>query len=108
MTDNPQVLIPYDKQEAITLRQAALIAGRSESTLRSWCQAHYIGRRVAGGPWMVSRVALAMFLDDDARALCAYLAGDRESRLVAHYFRRAGLCQPQQIPQQQQNAQQTQ
>jgi hypothetical protein len=108
MTDNPQVLIPYDKQEAITLRQAALIAGRSESTLRSWCQCHYIGRRVAGGPWMVSRVALAMFLDDDARALRAYLAGDRESGLVAPYFRRAGLCQPQQIPQRQQNAQQTQ
>jgi hypothetical protein len=108
MTDNPQVLIPYDKQEAITLRQAALIAGRSESTLRSWCQCHYIGRRVAGGPWMVSRVALAMFLDDDARALRAYLAGDRESGLVMSYFRRSGLSQPQQVPQQQQNAQQAQ
>ncbi len=108
MTDYPQVLIPFDKREVITLRQAALIAGRSESTLRSWCQAHYIGRRVAGGPWMVSRPALQMFLDDDARALRAYLAGDRESELVASYFRRAGLCQPQQISQRQQNAQQTQ
>jgi hypothetical protein len=57
---------------------------------------------------MVSRVALAMFLDDDASALRAYLAGDRESGLVMSYFRRAGLCQPQQIPQLQQRSQQTQ
>jgi hypothetical protein len=108
MIEHPQVLIPYDKQEAITLRQAALIASRSESTLRSWCQIHHIGRRVAGGPWMVSRVALSMFLDDDRKAIRAYLAGDRESELVTPYFRRAGLCQLQQIPQQQQNAQQAQ
>lgn len=108
MIEHPQVLIPYDRHEAITLRQAALIAGRSESTLRSWCQNHHIGRRVAGGPWMVSKPALQMFLDNDARALRVYLAGDRESELVASYFRLAGLCQQQQIPQQQQNAQQTQ
>lgn len=108
MTDNAQVLIPYDRREAITLRQAAFIAGRSESTLRSWCQNHCIGRRVAGGPWMVSRPALQMFLDDDSHALRAYLAGDRESELVMSYFRRAGLCQPQQVPQQRQNAQQAQ
>lgn len=91
MTDNPQVLIPFAKQEAMTLRAAAEFAGRSESTLRSWCQCHHIGRRVAGGPWMVSRPALQMFLDDDARALRAYLKGDRESELVASYFRRAGV-----------------
>jgi hypothetical protein len=91
MTDNPQILIPYDLREAITLRQAAEIAGRSESTLRSWCQCHCVGRRVGGGPWLVSRVALAMCLDDDARALRAYLTGDRESDLVAPYFRRAGV-----------------
>ncbi len=108
MIGSPQVLIPYDKREAITLRQAGLIAGRSESTLRSWCQNHHIGRRIAGGPWMVSRPALQMLLDDDARALRAYLAGDREGELVMSYFRRAGLCQLQQIPQQQQNAQQAQ
>ncbi len=94
MIDKPQALIPYDKRESMTLRQAALIAGRSESTLRSWCQNHHIGRRVAGGPWMVSRPALQMFLDDDGRALRAYLAGDRESELVVSYFRRAALCPP--------------
>lgn len=94
MIERPQVLITYDRCEAITLRQAALIAGRSESTLRSWCQCHYIGRRVAGGHWMVSRPALQMFLDDDARALRAYLAGDRESEMVASYFRRAALRAP--------------
>jgi hypothetical protein len=95
MTDSPQILVPYDKREAITLRVAAEISGRSESTLRSWCQNYHLGRRVAGGPWMVSRVALAMFLDDDASALRAYLAGDRASELIAPYFRRTNVPMPQ-------------
>ena len=38
---------------------------------------------------MVSRVALAMFLDGDIKALRAYHAGDRESELP--YLRRAAL-----------------
>ncbi|RTL81894.1 MAG: hypothetical protein EKK29_17230 [Hyphomicrobiales bacterium] len=91
MLDEPKVLVPYDKREAITLRTAAEIAGRSESTLRSWCQNDFIGRRVAGGPWQVSRPALLMFLDDDRKALRAYLAGDRESEIVLAYFRRAAV-----------------
>lgn len=96
---DPQILKPFDRREAITLRQAALIAGRSESTMRSWCQCHHLGRRVGGGPWQVSRPALLMFLDDDKATLRAYLAGDRESELVLSYFRRAGIGSPQQIPQ---------
>lgn len=69
------VLIPYDRREAITLRQAAEIAGRSETTVRGWCAQYHIGRRVAGGPWMVSRDALQMLLDGDRMALEAYLSG---------------------------------
>lgn len=94
MIDNPQVLIPYDRHEAMTLRQAALIAGRSESTMRSWCQNHHIGRRIVGGQWEVSKPALLMLLDGDARALRAYLQGDRESDLVGAYFRRANVPMP--------------
>jgi hypothetical protein len=45
------VLIPYDRREAISLRIAAEIAGRSETTVRGWCGVHDIGRRVANGPW---------------------------------------------------------
>ena len=73
----------------ITLRAAAEHAGRSEGTVRMWCQRYGIGRRVAGGPWGVSRVALAMLLDGNAEALAAYHRGDRHGPLVAPYFERA-------------------
>jgi len=35
-----------------------------------------------------------MFLDDDRNALVAYLAGDRSSSLVKHYFERVGVPLP--------------
>lgn len=89
--DEPQVLIPFDKREAITLRIAAEIADRSQSTVRTWCQNQFIGRRIVGGPWQVSRPALLMLLDGNRKALKAYLEGDRESELVIAYFRRAGV-----------------
>jgi hypothetical protein len=57
------ILVPFDAREVITLRVAAERANKSESTMRSWCVEHGIGRRVGDGPWNVSRVALAMFLD---------------------------------------------
>jgi hypothetical protein len=91
MNNEPKVLVPYDKREAITLRVAAEIAGRSESTVRSWCQTSFIGRRVAGGPWQVSRPALLMWLDGDRQTLKAYLSGDRSSENVLVYFRRANV-----------------
>jgi hypothetical protein len=89
MNNEPKVLVPYDKREAVTLRVAAAIANRSESTVRSWCQNAFIGRRVAGGPWQVSRPALLMWLDGDRQALRAYLDGDRSSEKVLAYFKRA-------------------
>ena len=58
----PQILIPYDRREAISLRKAAEISDRSETTLRAWCEKYLIGRRIVGGPWQVSRVALEMLL----------------------------------------------
>jgi len=84
-----KILQPFDKRECISLRTAANIAGKSESTLRTWAQEHGLGRRIGGGSWSISRVALAMFLDDDKKALRAYHAGDRTSELVASYFRSA-------------------
>jgi hypothetical protein len=90
MSDIPQVLIPFDRREALSLRQAAHISGKSVETIRRWCALYDIGRRI-GGQWMVSRVALAMWLDGDRRALAAYLAGERAGLLVAPYFGRAGL-----------------
>jgi len=80
-------LVPYDSQEAISLKKAAVIAGLSVGTIRNWCEAHGIGRKV-GGQWRVSRVALAMFLDGDRRALDMYLDGERTNGIVASYFNR--------------------
>jgi hypothetical protein len=54
----PQVLIPFDIREAISVAQAAALAGRTPMTIRSWVSLHDLGRRV-GGRWLVSRIALA-------------------------------------------------
>jgi hypothetical protein len=60
--------------------------------MRTWSDQFGVGRRVAGGSWSVSKVALAMLLDGDYKALRAYHAGDRTSEIVAAYFARFGLC----------------
>jgi hypothetical protein len=91
MSATPSILTPFDKRESMSLAEAAKLAGRSEGTLKTWCHQWSIGRRVAGGPWCVSRVALAMLLDGDAVALRAYHAGDRHGPLVAPYYERLGL-----------------
>ncbi|SHK62039.1 hypothetical protein SAMN05444321_0071 [Bradyrhizobium lablabi] len=85
-----QVLVPFDKRECISLKEAAGVAGKSESTMRAWVEEHGLGRRIGGGTWSVSRVALAMFLDGDDRALRAYHAGDRSSEIVMGCYERSG------------------
>jgi hypothetical protein len=88
----PQTLIPFHKREALTLRRAAEIAGKSESTVRAWCDRHHISRRIAGGARSVSQVALTMLLEGDHDALAAYHDGARaQHELVARYYRRLGL-----------------
>lgn len=89
-----RVLIPYDPREGISLATAAKRAGKSETTIRNWCPQHGLGRRVGGGVWVVSQVALAMFLDGDMTALAAYHAGDHSCSEVARYFERFGLPKP--------------
>jgi hypothetical protein len=85
-------LRPYRREEAMEVHLAAIETGKTERTIRNWCRDHGIGRRnLAGGPWSVSRVALAMFLDGNANALSAYLMGKRQSGLVRPYYERAGL-----------------
>jgi hypothetical protein len=84
------VLTPFDLPEGITLGKASGTAGRTPGTIRNWCIEHGIGRKI-GGSWVVSKVALTMFLDGDDVALAAYLSGDRESDFVVAYFLRFGL-----------------
>lgn len=86
-------LRPFDRREGISIEEAAHRAGRDVRTLRRWCLDHMIGRRIAGGPWTVSVVALAMLLNGDAAALRLYLAGDRHSALIIAYFTEAGLAE---------------
>ncbi len=88
MDDDDHVLRPFDASEAIPVSIAARIAGVSPRTIRNWCRAHRIGRRIANGPWRVSRIALQMLLNDDGGALKAYLAGERVDEKVAAYLRR--------------------
>lgn len=91
----PQVLIPFDRREALTLEQAAEIATVSASTVARWCAQFNIGRKI-GKQWRVSRVALQMYLDDNGPALMAYLDGKRDEKRVAIYFARMeiGKLQP--------------
>lgn len=81
----PQILIPFDAREAISVASAASIARVSDDTIRRWADLENLGRRI-GGRWVLSRIALAMYLDGDRRALAAYLVGDRTSSQVARYI----------------------
>lgn len=98
------VLVPFNQQESMSLRAASRFAGRSESTMRNWCEAHGLGRRI-GGVWCVSRIALAMFLDGDHFALSVYHSGEISSDYISPYYARFGLKaqapQSPQIPQSQ-------
>jgi hypothetical protein len=85
----PRVLIPFHRDEALTVCEAAHIARKSAGTVRQWAARFDIGRRVGGGDWMVSYPALLMHLDGDEDALRSYLAGDRQSDDVRGYFERA-------------------
>jgi hypothetical protein len=91
----PEVLVPYVAEEAMKItgkKGAAEIAGVDPSTMRRWCVTEGLGRR-QGRPWLVSRVALRMYLDGDKAALKAYHSGDLTSDLITKYYDRLGLSQ---------------
>ena len=91
--DGPRVLMPFQRAEAITINEAAQMAGRSTRCVREWCLRHDIGRRV-GGRWAVRRIALAALLDGDRQTLTRYLAGDRTSTGIVDLFRRCDVPLP--------------
>jgi len=86
------VLIPWDVREAITVTEAAKVAGCSLVTVRTWAALHGLGRRV-GGRWMLSRVALTMYLDGDAKAFRKLFASG-EGRPLAALIRRHVKIRP--------------
>ena len=70
-------LVPFDRREGLSLKEAADVAGKSGSTIRAWCQRDGIGRRIGGGTWVVSRLALRMFLDGDGAASRRFIRSPR-------------------------------
>jgi hypothetical protein len=67
--------------------------GKSDRTIRDWCAKFGIGRRVAGGTLVISKVALPMLLDGDEDALKSYRDhGVRASYPpVVRYYERADV-----------------
>ena len=100
LTDSA-VLVPHDTREILSVRAAAVLAGRTERTIRNWVEHYGIGRRIAGGRIDISIVALQMLLDGDDGALAAYTDHGRHHPLVTPYFVRLGLGELVTHPQQQ-------
>jgi hypothetical protein len=86
--DRTFVLVPYEPLEALSVKEAAELAGNSPSTIRSWCERYEVARKIAGGNWQVSWIALQMLLENNWEALAAYNTGDRTSPRVAEYLKR--------------------
>jgi hypothetical protein len=93
MAEKTFTLVPFHAAEGLSMKDAALIAGKSERTIRTWCTQYGIGRRVGGGVWIISKVALEMLLDGDFDSLVSYRDhGVRASyQPVAQYFHRSEL-----------------
>lgn len=89
----PGLLQPFDPREAISIPEAAALAGVSLRAMRDWCVKHEIGRSIAGR-WRVSRVALRALLDGDQEGLAAYQAGDRSGPAAVRAFKAAGVPLP--------------
>ncbi|PVE20585.1 hypothetical protein DC522_31515 [Microvirga sp. KLBC 81] len=90
MMDDRKIIIPFNRQEVASLKEAAEIAGRCVETMRLWAE-EGIGRKI-GGRWAISRPALLMWLEGNTAALSAYWSGDRTSPEVRRYFEQAGMC----------------
>ena len=80
--------VPHESTVSAQDLETPLTAARH---IRNWCIEHGVGRRVGGGQWVVSKVALAMFLDGDDVVLTAHKEGNRSNNCVVPYFRREGL-----------------
>jgi len=87
----PRILVPWNPAEAMKVAEAAKFARRNARTVRNWAACHDIGRKI-DGEWVISRVALLMFLESDSAALAAYLSGDRTGEPVTAYFRRLNVA----------------
>jgi hypothetical protein len=93
-TGTSHTLNPFTLEERISVKDAEEIAKVTDRTIRNWCVRYGIGRRIAGGRWAVSKVALHMLLDGDLKALAVYRDNGlrRSYERVAKYYQRCGLA----------------
>lgn len=59
--------LPGPDQDRLTLKRAAAMAGKTETTVSRWCDRFGLGRKVGGG-WVVSRSKFVAFLHDRTTA----------------------------------------
>lgn len=86
------ILRPYSAAEALTIKDAARLAGFAPRTLASWAERYRIGRHV-GDNLRISRPHLLAMLDGDALALAALLSGRRDHPAVLPYLARCGIAE---------------
>lgn len=62
-----------DKPKALTLQQAAGIAGVSPDTIARWCKRYGIGKQLhRKAPWRVDPIGVGIVAAGDAEALADY------------------------------------
>ncbi|PSC02695.1 hypothetical protein SLNSH_22810 [Alsobacter soli] len=84
------ILRPFDRDVAITTRQAMRIIGATTlQTARNWAERYEVGRRSVGSQFRISLPALLMALEENWTALAAYHLGQRDTATYADYLRRA-------------------
>ena len=88
---SPHVLRPFDRREAMSIARAAEMIGYSPATMRRLVARYDLGRRIGGGNWKVSRVALRTFVENDPEALAAYHDGRRDDPVEQRYLEAVGI-----------------
>jgi hypothetical protein len=85
------VLTPLHWPEAISTSDAADLAKRAVTTIRSWVYTHDLGRQVGTNTLYLSKPLLIAFLENDREAMRLYHQGKRTTPRVAQYFGRCGI-----------------
>lgn len=87
------VLVPFDPREVTTVSACARMVDYDPATVRRLVGQYELGRRLGAGPYMVSKVAWALFVNGDWDGLHAYHVGDRQYQSVRREFVRIGMAQ---------------
>lgn len=89
---NRKLCVPMLPSETIRIETAKLMAGKSDRTIRKWCETDGIGRqssRGRGAHLQISAPALLMRAEGESEILERLRNGEREHPHVQHYLRKA-------------------